>query len=65
MEVGIDHTLTRRRVMARARSMLGMLGRLGVLSATQYETTSRAAVDSVIGYYGRSTPIDWRRRATG
>ena len=58
LEVGIDHSLTRRRVAARARSLLGMLGRLGVLNAAQYETASRAAVDSVIGYYGRSTPID-------
>ena len=58
LAVGIDHTLTRRRVAARARSMLGMLGRLGVLNAEQFETASRAAIDSVIGYYGRSTPID-------
>ena len=29
-----------------------------MLSAVQFERCARAVVDSLIGYYGRSTPID-------
>ena len=58
MEATLNFGATRERVAQRCRSLLGMLARLGVLSAVQYERAARAVVDSLIGYYGRSTPID-------
>ena len=58
MEAQLRHEITRKRVAARCRSLLGLLGRLGVLNEQQFERASRAVVDAVIGYYGRSTPID-------
>ena len=58
MGATVDHSAVRKRVATRCRSLLGMLARLGVLSAAQYERAGRAVVDSLLGYYGRATPFD-------
>ena len=55
----LQHDGVRGRLVKRCRSLLGALGRLGVLDARQFERASRSVVDSLIGYYGRSTPMDW------
>ena len=57
LEGTIDHTPTRDYVVNRCRSLLGALARLDILSAEEYVHAAKAVVTSVIGYYGRCTPI--------
>ena len=53
----LDHSQVRERVVRRCSGVITALARLGVLNVEQYARASSAAVLSVLGYYGRATPI--------
>jgi hypothetical protein len=57
--IGTDmlHELVRDCCVRRCCAVLAALARIGVLSLLQFEQAADAAVNSVIGYYGRATPI--------
>ena len=53
----MSHELVRGRCVRRCCAVLAALAQIGVLSLLQFEQAADAAVSSVIGYYGRATPI--------
>lgn len=50
----------RAKVVTRCTQVLKLIGRIPVLTNEQMQQMMSLAIDGVIGYYGRATPLRWR-----